>query len=117
MVSLLESLPRIDGAALHRFADRFARETSADLYRAMRELLLAWIARMVRDAAAETPGEDIVPGERALMQRLSAQRGLDPWLEVWENIGRLFVQADSVNLDKKQVVMSAFTTLEKAARG
>jgi DNA polymerase-3 subunit delta' len=117
MVTLLGSLPRIDGAALHRFADRFAREANAELYRAMRELLLAWIARMVREAAAETSGEDIVPGERALMQRLSARRGLDPWLEVWENIGRLFVQADSVKLDKKQVVMSAFTTLEKAARG
>ena len=117
MVALLESLPRIDGAALHRFSDRLAREANADLYRAARELMLAWIARMVREAAAETTGDDIVPGERALMQRLSARRGLDPWVEVWENIGRLFVQADSVNLDKKQVVMSAFTTLEKAARG
>lgn len=117
MVALLESLPRIDGAALHRFSDRLARASNAGLYRAARELLLAWVARMVREAAAETEGEDVVPGEGALMRRLCAGRGLDPWLEVWENIGRLFVQADSVNLDKKQVVMSAFTALEKAARG
>ena len=116
MVTLLDALPRIDGAALHRFAERMAREANAELYRAARELLLGWIARMVREAAAESAGEEVVPGERALMQRLSAGRGLDPWVEVWENIGRLFVQADSVNLDKKQVVMSAFTTLEKAAR-
>ena len=117
MVALLQTLPRIDGAALHRFSDRLARASNAGLYRAARELLLAWIARMVREAAAGTEGEDVVPGEQALMRRLCAGRGLDPWLEVWENIGRLFVQADSVNLDKKQVVMSAFTALEKAARG
>jgi DNA polymerase-3 subunit delta' len=116
MVVLLESLPKLDGAALHRFSDRLARDATAELYRAARELLLAWLARMVRETASGTTIEDIVPGERALMQRLSAGRGLDRWVEVWENIGRLFVQADSVNLDKKQVVMSAFTALEKAAR-
>ena len=117
MVALLETLPRIDGAALHRFSDRLARTSNAGLYRAARELLLAWIARMVREAAAGAEGEDVVPGEGALMRRLCTGCGLDPWVEVWENIGRLFVQADSVNLDKKQVVMSAFTALEKAARG
>ena len=117
MVALLGSLPQIEGAALHRFCERLARDAAGDLYAATRELLLAWIARMVREAAAGTVAEDIVPGERALMQRLCERRGLDPWVEVWDNIGRLFVQADSVNLDKKQVVMSAFTALEKAARG
>ena len=117
MVTLLDALPRIDGAALHRFAERMAREANAELYRAARELLLGWIARMVREAAAEPEGDEVVPGERALMQRLSAGRGLDPWVEVWENIGRLFVQADSVNLDKKQVVMSAFHDPWKRRRG
>ena len=117
MVALLDTLPRIDGAALHRFSDRLARTGNAGLYRAARELLLAWVARMVREAAAGAEGEDVVPGEHALFRRLCAGRGLDPWVEVWDNIGRLFVQADSVNLDKKQVVMSAFTALEKAARG
>ena len=117
MVALLDSLPRVDGVALHGFAERMAREANADLYRAARELLLGWVARMVREAATESATAEVVPGEGALMRRLCADRGLDRWVEVWENIGRLFAQADSVNLDKKQVVMSAFTALERAARG
>ena len=39
------------------------------------------------------------------------------WLEVWEKVTRLFSQADRANLDRKQVVISAFLMLEAAARG
>jgi DNA polymerase-3 subunit delta' len=35
---------------------------------------------------------------------------------VWEKVGRLFAQAESVNLDRKQVVLNAFFALESAAR-
>ena len=52
----------------------------------------------------------------ARFMRLDGRRGLDQWVEVWENITRLFAQADGLNLDRKQVVLGAFFALEGAAR-
>jgi DNA polymerase III subunit delta' len=58
----------------------------------------------------------VLPGEAAAMRRLAARRGLDQWVEVWENLTRLFAQADDIHLDRKQVVLNAFFALEAAAR-
>src|SRR5258708_5465301 len=55
-------------------------------------------------------------GEAQTMRRLAARRGLDQWVEVWENLNQLFALADSVNLDRKQVVLNAFFALAEAAR-
>jgi DNA polymerase-3 subunit delta' len=51
------------------------------------------------------------------MARLAATADLDQWLEVWEKIARLIPSADRVNLDRKQVLLSAFTSLERVGRG
>jgi len=60
---------------------------------------------------------EIVNGESETARRLWARGGLANWLEVWEKVTRLFSQADRANLDRKQVVISAFIMLEAAARG
>ena len=58
----------------------------------------------------------VLPEEEAAMRRLSGRRRLDQWVEVWENLTHLLAQADSINLDRKQVVLNAFFALEEAAR-
>lgn len=115
LVGLLTQLPDCDAVALHAFADRMARPEAADSCRIMSELMTGWIARMVRLAAGgeEAPAE---AREAAAMRRLAARRGLDQWVEVWEKIARLFLQADGLNLDRKQVVLNAFFALEAASR-
>jgi DNA polymerase-3 subunit delta' len=124
LLKLLNPLPELDVAALHALADKLARAEAEDSYRTVTELLTQWLARMIRMAAAEN-GEastddhgagEIVKGEREGMRRLAARRSLDQWVEVWENIARLFAQADGLNLDRKQVVLGAFLALEGAAR-
>jgi DNA polymerase III subunit delta' len=117
LVRLLDALPALEPASLHGFADRIAKRGADASWAAFTELLPSWVARLV--AAAADPGgagEEIVAGERAAMARLAARGGLDRWIEVWENLGRLFAQADGVNLDRKQVVLNAFFSLEAAAR-
>jgi len=123
MLALLMPLPGLDAVALHGFAERLARPDADAAYRAITELLPGWLARMValaggaRDGSGAGGGRgEIVLGEHAAMRRLAARRGLDQWVEVWEKINRSFAQADSVNLDRKQVVMNAFFALEGAAR-
>jgi DNA polymerase III subunit delta' len=117
LVKLLDALPTLDGNALHAFADQLARRESEDAFALVAELLPGWLARMVATAAgAEAGVGSALPGEAATMRRLSERRSLDQWVEVWEKLTHLFAQADSVNLDRKQVVLNAFFALEEAAR-
>jgi DNA polymerase III subunit delta' len=71
---------------------------------------------VAREAGGGGEGQQILPGEADLGRRLAAGTRLDRWVEVWENLRGLFGRADSVNLDRKQVVLEAFLTLEAASR-
>ncbi|HXA71588.1 MAG TPA: DNA polymerase III subunit delta' [Stellaceae bacterium] len=113
LIELLGTLPEINGAALHEFADTVARWGADDAFRVIAELMPATLARAIaRAARSGSAGE----GREAALARLMARRGLDRWVEVWEKIADLFAQADAVNLDRKQVVLNAFFALEEAAR-
>ncbi len=117
IVALLDKLPGGDVAALHRLADRLARPDAETAYCTATDLLVWWIARMVRGGAgAATAPDEVVPGEADCARRLIGLAGLDRWAEVWEKITRLTAKADAVNLDRKQVVLNAFHALETAAR-
>jgi DNA polymerase III subunit delta' len=116
LLRLIERLPQLDGAALHALADRLARGDGEDAFRMTAELLPGWLARMVALAAGGGAEAGAVPGEAETMRRLAARRALDQWVEVWEKLTHLFALADSVNLDRKQVVLNAFFALAEAAR-
>jgi DNA polymerase III subunit delta' len=118
LFKLLERLPEISGEELHGFADGMARADGEDGFALLGELLPGWLARMVALASGgrDEASEAVLPGEAAAMRRLAARRGLDQWVEVWENLTRLFAQADDIHLDRKQVVLNAFFALEAAAR-
>lgn len=110
---LLNTLPELDGAALHGFAEKVARWGNDDAFRMFADLMPATLARaIVRAAEPSVTGSE----KGAPFAKLLARRGLDRWVEVWEKIGHLFALADAVNLDRKQVVLSAFFALEEAAR-
>jgi DNA polymerase III subunit delta' len=119
LLELLRDLSAVDAMALHGLADRLARADGESAYRTIVELLTGFLARMIRQAACQGRGEEgdeTVPGERLVMRNLAARRSLDQWVEVWENLTRLFAQADELTLDRKQVVLDAFLGLEDAAR-
>lgn len=119
LVALLDTLPRLDLAAVHALGERLGRAGADGAYVATTELLAWWLARLARaEARGEMPAE-VVAGEARLLARLvdpdrAAASGLDRWVEVWEKVSRLFAQAESANLDRKQAVLSAFQTIERA---
>lgn len=117
MTGLLLSLPAMSVPALHAFADRLARPAAEQNYETLMRLLTAWLARMIRDAAAGGAFEDWVSGEAALMRRLMDAATLEQWAVVWENTGNLLRRADSVNLGRKQVILSIFSSLAQTAGG
>ena len=76
-----------------------------------------WLSGMMLGQARGAMMAEVVEGEGETARQLWARGGLVNWLEVWEKVTRLFGQADRANLDRKQVVISAFLMLESAARG
>ncbi len=112
LVGLLETLPDLDTGALHGLGDRAAKSEAA--FHTLSDLLRGWLGRLIIFAAdGELERADADAGEAALMERLSSG-GLEPWLEVWEKVNRLLARAD--NLDRKQVVLNVFFTMESALR-
>ena len=118
MVRLLAGLPKLDVPALHAFGDKVARADES--FRTLSELFTGWIARAAsisgRNTSSETIIGEAVAGESALQRKLVTAAGLDRWVEVWEKTTKLFERADAVNLDRKQVVLNAFLTLERLYR-
>lgn len=118
MVEVLATLPDLDMARLHGFAERFARrgeEANAD-WRSLNYLLDGWMKGLARHAAVGGEGSAVVPAERGLQAKLLAAASLDRWMEAWEKVAHLLSRADAVNLDRKQTVLGSFLALQSAMR-
>jgi DNA polymerase-3 subunit delta' len=113
-MGLIGALPTLDVRALHQLADQVTRPGGDAAFQTLLDLIRAWLVRLIRHGAGEPAAEDVV--EAALNERLLAGRGLDRWLEVWEKIDRLLARAVGADLDRRQVILSAFLALEGAAR-
>lgn len=116
LLGLLEGFPRIDGAALDRLSDRLGRAGAEDGFRVFGEMLTGFLARLCRDTRAGHLNGGRDDPEAPVAQRLARGATLDRWLDVWERLGELFARAESVKLDRKQVVVDAVLTLSAAGR-
>ena len=121
MIELLSGADGLDVAALHALAERVARANARAAFTTLMELLGQWLARLVRiGAVGGAPDklgvEEVVAGEGAVIERLLGRASLEQWTEVWEKTGRLAADVERINLDRKQVVITAFTALEATAR-
>ncbi|MBO6784716.1 MAG: DNA polymerase III subunit delta' [Alphaproteobacteria bacterium] len=99
LLALVEPLPNLDSERAHAVSDRFAGASGEAGYRTFLEILKWWLLRRIREGATS-----------------QARAGLEPWLQAWEKIDELANRADSVNLDRKQVVLNSLFELSAAAR-
>jgi len=116
LVGVLARLPRLDPQDLHGLADRLGRYGNERACRTALEFLEAWLARLVRGAASGGEPLAFVGGEAEAMGRLAGGRALERWVAVWEKTARLRDTADSLHLDRKQVILAVFGALQAAAR-
>ena len=116
LIGLLKKLPTLSPGDVHGLADRLARVNNDMAFRTTLDLLRWWLARLVRHGAGGAVLTPVIEEERDLIAKLSALPGLERWLDVWEKVGRLQERAISVNLDRKQAVLSTFGAMENAAR-
>ncbi len=115
LMGLVGSLPELDIGRLHRFAEKMARQSGETAFRAASYLLLWWLSRLIA-AAAGRPPVACDPEQVALFARIARPGNLDRWMEVWEKINRLLVRTDAVNLDRRQVMLTAMLAIRDAAR-
>lgn len=101
---LLGALPAIDIPGVHKLGDKLARDKSGDTFVQTAELLDRWLVEKIRSNAVDSIGGGVTSG------------GLDPWIEVWEKTSQLFQQANGLNLDRKQVILNTFMSIEAAAQ-
>jgi DNA polymerase-3 subunit delta' len=112
LIGLLGSLPRLDIGRVHGFADSLGRAKDDRSFATAMELLGWWLARLVRAGASGQLPAPVLPEESAVAQRLLAGGRLADWLALWEKLTRLVARTDRVNLDRKQVAMTAFLEIE-----
>ncbi|MCH8998361.1 MAG: DNA polymerase III subunit delta', partial [Proteobacteria bacterium] len=115
MIALLADLPELDVPRAHAFGDRLARGRDGATFRTGMELLIWWLARLVRGGAEGRLPPEVVPGEARVMARLLEGRGLARWLGLWEKTARRFAGAERVNLDRKQVAITTLLDFQAAA--
>lgn len=118
MVGVLATLPELDMARLHGFAERFARrgEEANAAWRSLNYLLDGWLKGLARQSALGEVAAPVVPSESGLQARLLAAASLDRWIVAWEKAAELLSGADRVNLDRKQTVLGSFLVLQSAMR-
>ena len=117
VVGIAAALPEMDVPALHELADRLGRRDAEPAFRTSMRILLWWIARVARAGVdGRIAGGEVVGGEGEAAKRVVARAGLDRLAELWEKCARLIDQAETVNLDRKQVVLGAFRQLQSAMR-
>ena len=118
-LDLVAGLPRADIGKLHSLGDKLGRATGAAAFAVLGELFQWWLARLIRAAAAHRAGGagwvEIYPGEAALAAKMASWQAPDRWAEDWDAIGRLLERGESVNLDRKQVLLNIFAMLGRAA--
>ena len=116
IVKLLSTIKSLDIESLHALGDRLARAGNGAAYETFTRLLSDWLSKLVRSTASGIQIEEIVPGEGEAAAQFGGTARLAQNLTVWEKVNRLLDQADSANLDRKQVVVSAFLALQAAVR-
>jgi len=118
LTGLLETLPRLDGVRLHDFGGKLAKAGADAEFRTGMEFLTTWLNRLICSIASGDGGiiGPVSDAERDLIDRLGKAAPLDRWLQVWEKINLLLARTDGANLDRKQVVLNVFLTLEDAVR-
>ena len=96
----LARLPRPDPRELHALADRLAAKRDGSAFMTFFTLLRDAIAGALRRAGRGQGAEPWLAG-----------RGLAEWAGLWDMLGRLAEETDTLNLDRKQAVLTGLSRL------
>ncbi len=103
-----------DPAGRQRFAAALAAQKADARFRLLEDILTDWLAQMARATATGVSPYALLPGEEALMNR-----GVAPTTfgDVADGARTLFSETIGLNLDKRQMLLRLFDTLDAAWLG
>ena len=118
-----EALANHDQKTLVAAAANVAPGPAADeeQFRVASHILFWWLRRITRACLSDAPAVSSAtlapPGEEpTTMERLAAAATLDHWLKVWDKSHRLAAEADTGNLDRKQVLTTILLEMQRELR-
>lgn len=109
---LVSALPALDIRAAHGLSDELQPAAQEQKFELFYDLLLAYLARLVRAQACG----DGAQKDLAAAARLIGEARLATFAEVWETLVREKAEALALNLDRKALILDTLARLEAAAR-
>lgn len=113
LIRLMAQLPDLDYEGVHALADELSVQRANEAYDLFFDLVSEALVRIAGHAAT---GAGAAGAEAALAERLKNASALAQWAQLWETIQRAKVEADALNLDRKNLVLTTFFRLEETAR-
>lgn len=116
LMKLLEGIPKLNITRVHALADRALR---GDVFRTLSGLLFWWLARITAQGARGNLSalSEIVPGERALAEKLLASAPPAKWAETWTEVGSISERTLAVHLDRKRSLILMLSAIEQTVAG
>ena len=112
VVKIIGSLPNINGSAVQALATKLSKSGADDAYYSGLELFRWWLSRIVLASSRGAEGdESLSDAEREIATRAAATAALPVWLGRLDQAESLIRSADTLNLDRKQVILSLFLSL------
>ncbi|WP_169545527.1 DNA polymerase III subunit delta' [Sneathiella aquimaris] len=108
MLELFNGYPHFSPDKLHGLADAAGKKGGETLYDVLTTVFPWWISRLVRGISTGFDGTVYVQNETDVMNRLASHQSVAFWIDIWEKSNHLINRAESVNLDRKQVVLDLF---------
>lgn len=112
LLAAAATLPDLDLVLVHELADKFGKFGAERSFETACDILTGWCERITRLQARGLPLTDVLPGDGEVFERLAAIYPPQHFLDTWEKLTRLFHQADSYNLDKRQALITSFLMLQ-----
>lgn len=111
-VNILGELPKPDIKKVQALATKLAKSGADDTYRCGIDLFRWWLSRIVLAASRGAEADrGLNATEKDIASRAAATAILPIWLKRMDDAESLIRSADSLNLDRKQVVQSLFLSL------
>ncbi len=110
IVATFDSLPELDGARVHRQAEKLASASETERLELYLVLLLGLIERFVRFGAT---GQGLAACEEKLAKRFVSNDNLPEWADAWETISAARSETFALNLDRSLLILNTWFSLQK----
>jgi hypothetical protein len=113
---LLSNPARLNADQLYGLADMISPKNAETSYRALRSLLDWWMKRAIKAQATGVRPPVVIEEEGLALDQWEMLGGLETSMQLWEKLTALLALSDNpANLDKRQLVIAAFSEIQKAA--